>query len=89
MPIATLSQTTTFQMNGEPKRIRTEVLLLTSPTPLPLGQTGSRCLLIRVYDDDDDVELNVCLRMSVDMLGTNCAQCVSMVHCCFTSTDWA
>ena len=30
-----------------------------------------------------------CPRMSVDMLGTNCAQCVSMVHCCFTSTDWA
>ena len=26
-------QTTTFEMKGEPKRIRTEVHLLTSPTP--------------------------------------------------------
>ena len=29
---------------GEPKRYRTEVLLLTNLTPLPLGQTGSRIL---------------------------------------------
>ena len=36
--------------------------------------------------DDDDVELNVfgCL---VDILGTNCDQCLSMVQCCFTSTE--
>ena len=26
-------------------------------------------------------------RMSVDILGTNCDQCRSMVHCCFTSTE--
>ena len=25
--------------------------------------------------------------MSVDVLGTNCDQCVSMVQCCFTSTE--
>ena len=25
--------------------------------------------------------------MSVDILGTNCDQCVSMVQCCFTSTE--
>ena len=25
--------------------------------------------------------------MSVDILGTNCDQCLSMVHCCFTSTE--
>ena len=33
-------QTTTFEEKGEPKRIRTEVPLLTSLTALPLGQTG-------------------------------------------------
>ena len=36
--------------------------------------------------DDDDVELNV-LGCRVDVLGTNCDQCVSMVQCCFTSTE--
>ena len=25
--------------------------------------------------------------MSVDILGTNCDQCLSMVPCCFTSTE--
>ena len=36
-------QTTTFEEKGEPKRIRTEVPLLTSqPNALPLGQTGSQ-----------------------------------------------
>ena len=25
--------------------------------------------------------------MSVDILGTNCNQCVCMVQCCFTSTE--
>ena len=25
--------------------------------------------------------------MSADILGTNCDQCVSMVECCFTSTE--
>ena len=28
-----------------------------------------------------------CPRMSVDILGTNCDQCVCMVQCCFTSTE--
>ena len=28
-----------------------------------------------------------CPRMSADILGTNCEQCVSMVQCCFTSTE--
>ena len=36
--------------------------------------------------DDGDVELNV-LGCRVDMLGTNCDQCVCMVQCCFTSTE--
>ena len=36
--------------------------------------------------DDDDVELNV-LRSWVDILGTNCDQRLSMVQCCFTSTE--
>ena len=35
---------------------------------------------------DEDVELNV-LGCRVDILGTNCYQWVSMVQCCFTSTD--
>ena len=37
-------------------------------------------------DDDDDVGLHV-LGYRVDILGTNCDQCVSMVQCCFTSTE--
>ena len=37
-------------------------------------------------DDDDVVELNV-LGCRVDILGTNCDQCVRMVQCCFTSTE--
>ena len=36
-------------------------------------------------DDGDDVELHV-LGCRVDILGTNCDQCLSMVQCCFTST---
>ena len=35
---------TTFEEKGEPKWIRTDVPLLTSLTPLPLGQTGSQPL---------------------------------------------
>ena len=34
----------------------------------------------------DDVELHV-LGCRVDILGTNCGQCLSMVQCCFTSTE--
>ena len=34
---------TFFEEKGEPKRYGTEVLLLTSLTALPLGQTGSQC----------------------------------------------
>ena len=36
--------------------------------------------------DDDNVELIV-LGCRVDILGTNYDQCVSMVQCCFTSTE--
>ena len=35
---------------------------------------------------DDDVEFHV-LGCRVDILGTNCDQCVCMVQCCFTSTE--
>ena len=35
---------------------------------------------------DDGTELNV-LGCRVDILGTNCDQCVCMVQCCFTSTE--
>ena len=45
-------------------------------------------VLVVVDDDDDDVELHLRLRCRVDILGTNCDQCcLSMVQCCFTSTD--
>ena len=45
-------QTTTFEEKGEPpKRIRTEVLPAYQPTALPLGQTGSRILLLLVVVD--------------------------------------
>ena len=37
-------------------------------------------------DDDDDVELHV-LGCRVDILGTNCDQCLSTVQCFFTSTE--
>ena len=37
-------QTRTFEEKGEPKRIRTEVLLAYQPNALPLGQTGSHRL---------------------------------------------
>ena len=37
-------------------------------------------------DDDDDAELNV-VGCRVDILGTDCDQCVSMVQYCFTSTE--
>ena len=49
---------------------------------------GSQACTIRprVDDDDDDVELYV-LEGRVDILGTNCDQCVSTAHCCFTSTE--
>ena len=43
-------QTTSFEENGEPKRIRTEVPLLTSlNNVLPLGETGSQKLYQAVF----------------------------------------
>ena len=63
----------------ELKRIRTKVPLFTSLTPyrwaIPAHRTGI-----------NDVELHV-LGSRVDILGTNCDQCVSMVQCCFASTE--
>ena len=38
----TVSTDQNSEERGEPKRIGTEVPLLTSLTPLPLGQTGSQ-----------------------------------------------
>ena len=43
-------------------------------------------LSAQVVDGDDDVELHV-LGCRVDILGTNCDQCVCMVQCCFPSTE--
>ena len=44
-------QTTTFEEKGEPKRIRTEVPLLTSlSNALPLGQTGSFVSMARAAE---------------------------------------
>ena len=48
-------QTTTFEENGEPKRIRTEVPLLTSLTPYRWAKPAHR----NGCDDDDEVELDV------------------------------
>ena len=48
---------------------------------LPLKQFPFPCRSV----DDDDVELHV-LGCRVDILGTNCDQCLSMVQCCFTET---
>ena len=54
-------QATTFEERRKPKRIRTEVLLLTNLTnALPLGQTGShKYSNAPVMDYDDDVKLHV------------------------------
>ena len=38
--------------------------------------------------DGDDVEVHV-LGCRVDILGTNCDQCLRMAQCCFTSTETA
>ena len=45
-----------------------------------------RKLVFIARSDDDDVEFNV-LGCRVDILGTNCDQCVCMVQCSFTSTE--
>ena len=37
-----------FEEKGEPKRYRTEVLPLTNPNALPLGQTGSLMMMVFV-----------------------------------------
>ena len=50
-----------------------------SPLPPPLRSPA-------YFLGGGDVELHV-LGMSVDMLGTNCDQCLSTVQCCFTSTE--
>ena len=50
------------------------------------GGDPALCKINDDDDDDDDVELNV-LGCRVDILGTNCDQCVRMVQCCFTSTE--
>ena len=77
------------------------MIQLTSAWPMLHAQTMKRALVMmgfirmalfaqRVSVNetfyDDVVELNV-LGCRVDILGTNCDQCVSMVQCCFTSTE--
>ena len=55
---------------------------------------GLVCVLVRFLfwldvveaSDEDGVEFNV-LVCRVDILGTNCDQCLSMVQCCFMSTE--
>ena len=51
-----------------------------------LGGTAALSPPVWASDDDDDGELNV-LGCRVDILGTNCDQCVCMVQCCFTPTE--
>ena len=43
-------------------------------------------VISRHKEEVDDVELHV-LGCRVDMSGTNCDQCRSMVQCCFTPTE--
>ena len=51
------------------------------------GKNSAPCLKSSSpVSDDDEVEFHV-PRMSVDILGTNCDQCLSMVQCCFASTE--
>ena len=49
---------------------------------------GGRCrkAMLKVCSPADVCRAS-CPRMSVDMLGTNCDHCLSMVQCCFTSTE--
>ena len=49
-------QTTTFEEKGEPKRIRTEVPLLTSLTPYRSAKPANNS---SQQDDDDELMLNV------------------------------
>ena len=39
------------------------------------------------WADDDDAEIHVLGCRLTYQLGTNCDQCLSMVQCCFTSTE--
>ena len=48
--------------------------------------SNKKLIYFELSVDDDDVELNV-FGCRVDILGTNCDQCVCMVQCCFTSTE--
>ena len=49
----------------------------------PKGLATPRAIYMK---EEEDVELHV-LGCRVDILGTNCDQCVSTVQCCFTSTE--
>ena len=51
-----------------------------------ISNTNSDSTDMYTLRDDDDCRAS-CPRMSVDILGTNCDQCMSMVQCCFTSTE--
>ena len=57
---------------------------------LLLLATVSLCTQLYVMSELSEMmimlELHV-LGCRVDMLGTNCDQCLSMVQCCFTSTE--
>ena len=68
-----------LEEKGQPKRIRTEVPLLTSLMPYRWAKPALRTGI-------NDVQLHV-LGSRVDILGTNCDQCMSMVQCCLTSTE--
>ena len=65
-----------------------------SPVPNKINRTKFlwklspifRSVLSRQNHSDNDAEFNV-LGCRVDLLGTNCEQCVCMVQCCFTSTE--
>ena len=67
----------------------TKIRLSRQKAKKPMGRKLALCVcvcvcvcVVRVCD----VELNV-LGCLVDILGTNCDQCVSMVQCCFSSIE--
>ena len=59
---------------------------IVSSSNLVNNSTGTDYRTWMLVVDDDDVELNV-LGCRVDILGTNCDLCVSMLQCCFPSTE--
>ena len=68
-------QTTTFEVKGEPKQIRTEV---PQPTASPLGQTGSQS---RNNTKPSFCNINTHPRVEADVSGTSVSSPRSQLNC--------